>query len=112
MTAGERLCGRISVAQNKDPSSAGRCRWISSSLDLYCPAARLCVEVDGPHHAEQVLEDRERDRFLADKLILTIRFQADQVRHELDWVVRQILEEANRRIAYFEREGKPNVPEF
>ena len=42
-------------------------------LDFYCPAARLCVEVDGEQHAERVEADAKRDAFLAEFGILTLR---------------------------------------
>ena len=80
-------------------------------LDFYCPAARLCIEIDGPHHMDQVAKDHARDEALADRLILTIRFSSEQVKGGLDWVIDEILKEAKRRIAYFERERKPNIPE-
>ena len=80
-------------------------------LDLYCPKARLCVEADGPHHELQRPKDKERDRALAQKMILTIRFSSDEIWASLDWVVEEIVRIANQRIAFFEREGKWNLPE-
>ena len=80
-------------------------------LDLYCPKARLCVEADGPHHETQRPKDKERDRALAQKMILTIRFSSDEIWASLDWVVEEIVRIANQRIAFFEREGKWNLPE-
>ncbi len=42
-------------------------------LDFYCPEVKLCIEVDGPHHADRVLQDATRDAFLESLGILTIR---------------------------------------
>lgn len=111
MTTGERLLWCSLRGSKQGPKFRRQVPMHQYILDFYCPAARLCVEVDGPHHAERVHQDRERDENLADKLIMTIRFPSEQVRFELDWVVGQIVETANRRIAFFEREGKHNVPD-
>jgi very-short-patch-repair endonuclease len=33
-------------------------------LDFYCAAARLCIEIDGPVHADQVERDARRTAWL------------------------------------------------
>ena len=43
------------------------------TLDFYCPAASLCVEVDGEQHALRRRQDEERDHWLAQQGVLTIR---------------------------------------
>ncbi len=48
-------------------------------LDFYCPAAKLCVEIDGPSHAEQAEYDARRDRWLAERGIKVLRFSAEDV---------------------------------
>jgi very-short-patch-repair endonuclease len=48
-------------------------------LDFYCPKALLCVEVDGPHHAERVLADKLRDDYLAEVGIETIRIPSADI---------------------------------
>jgi very-short-patch-repair endonuclease len=48
-------------------------------LDFYCARARLCVEVDGPVHAEQTGHDARRDAWLARQGIRTIRFTVDEL---------------------------------
>ena len=40
-------------------------------LDFYCPAARLCVEIDGEQHDPG--RDARRDAYLAEYGILTLR---------------------------------------
>jgi len=42
-------------------------------LDFYCPAASLCVEVDGEHHALRVAADAARDAWLKRRGVETIR---------------------------------------
>jgi len=48
-------------------------------LDLYCAAARLCVEVDGPSHADQAAHDERRTRWLADQGDQVLRFSVEEV---------------------------------
>jgi very-short-patch-repair endonuclease len=48
-------------------------------LDFYCPAAKLCVEVDGPAHAGQAEYDLSRDRWLAERGIKVLRISVDDV---------------------------------
>lgn len=48
-------------------------------LDFYCAAARLCVEVDGPIHAERSAHDAARDAWLASQGVRTLRLSADDV---------------------------------
>ena len=43
-------------------------------LDFYCASARLCVELDGPVHAERGGHDARRDAWLAAQGIRTLRF--------------------------------------
>jgi very-short-patch-repair endonuclease len=45
-------------------------------LDFYCPAVRLCVEVDGPVHREpeQMEHDVERDAWLRAQDVRVLRF--------------------------------------
>ncbi len=59
-------------------------------VDFACEAARLTVELDGSHHAEQVdLDEARRTKIEADGY-LEIRFTNDDVRSRLDWVVEEI----------------------
>ena len=48
-------------------------------LDFYCATARLCVEVDGPAHADQAAHDERRTRWLAEQGIRVIRFSVGDV---------------------------------
>jgi very-short-patch-repair endonuclease len=61
-------------------------------LDFYCPAARLCVEVDGGIHddAEQRERDRARGEFLAARSIRVLRFRNEEVLSDTRAVLRRI----------------------
>lgn len=48
-------------------------------LDFFCPQVRLAIELDGEQHKEAVEYDQERELFLKDKDIYTIRFWNDEV---------------------------------
>jgi very-short-patch-repair endonuclease len=68
-------------------------------LDFACLSRRLAVEVDGRRHdsADAIRHDRRRDAVLAGEGFLTLRFRAEEVRTNLDHVMRRILEEVSRR---------------
>jgi very-short-patch-repair endonuclease len=63
-------------------------------LDFYCPAARLCVEVDGGIHddPDQLARDRARTETLAAMGIRVIRFRNEEVLHDPGAVLRKIEE--------------------
>ena len=46
-------------------------------LDFYCPAAKLCVEVDGEQH--DPAKDQERDTYLSQFGILTYRIPSSDL---------------------------------
>ena len=48
-------------------------------LDFYCAVTRLCVEVDGPAHAEQAAHDERRTRWLAAQGVRVVRFSVEEV---------------------------------
>lgn len=61
-------------------------------LDFYCPAKRLCVEVDGNVHDNQaaIQHDKERDETLAQLDIRTVRFTNDEVITSIASVIERI----------------------
>src|SRR6266436_6920625 len=70
------------------------------TLDLYCPALKLAIELDGSGHSYRLREqrDRVREEFLIKRGITVLRFWNHQVREELESVVEAIwltLEERN-----------------
>jgi very-short-patch-repair endonuclease len=58
--------------------------------DSTCEAARLTVEIDGKHHAEQADLDHERRARIEAVGYLELRFTNDEVRSRLDWVIEEI----------------------
>lgn len=48
-------------------------------LDFYCAAPKLCVEVDGPVHDDQVDRDARRTAWLNNEGIMVMRFSANDV---------------------------------
>src|ERR1035437_1983360 len=62
------------------------------SLDFYCPAAKLSIELDGFRHGfpAQHLHDVEREEFLTAKGIEELRFWNHQWRENPDGVLLEI----------------------
>ena len=61
-------------------------------VDFLCPAARLVVEADGPHHdkPEQRAKDAERDAALRAHGFRVLRFSGELILSDLSRVVREI----------------------
>ncbi len=53
-------------------------------LDFFCPQIRLAIELDGDQHKDPMVYDKERELFLKDKDITTIRFWNDEVLDKID----------------------------
>ena len=62
-------------------------------LDFFCPQIRLAIELDGEQHKNDVIYDKERENFLKDKDITTIRFWNDEIMSNLEKVLERIREE-------------------
>jgi very-short-patch-repair endonuclease len=62
------------------------------TLDFYCPAARLAVEVDGGYHSERSIQERDQYRDIdnAGTGILTLRFTNSQVLQRRQAVLSEI----------------------
>ena len=60
-------------------------------LDFYCPAMRLCIEVDGPIHDTQKDRDAARDAALASYNISVLRFTNDDVLSNRELVLSRIV---------------------
>ncbi len=69
-------------------------------LDFYCPAAQLCVEVDGWGHnmGDQPLRDERRDAWLAAQGIATVRIPAAEVLADPDDVADSVVRAAVARV--------------
>lgn len=63
-----------------------------NTLYFYCPQARLGIELDGGHHAEddQSGYDRERTLELKDLNITILRFWNSEVEENLEGVLQEI----------------------
>jgi len=70
-------------------------------LDFYCVAARVAVEVDGSSHWGRRGRERDelRDAWHLLQGIRTHRFSADEVEHQLPWVLESIRELVRTRSA-------------
>ena len=68
-------------------------------VDLYCPASRLVIEIDGDSHAEQLEYDQARTDWLGKLGYRVIRFSNRDVVRHLEGVVEVILEECQRLIS-------------
>jgi very-short-patch-repair endonuclease len=58
--------------------------------DFACTAARLTIEVDGVHHADQIEADLARTARIEAAGYLELRFTNDEVHSRLDWVLEEI----------------------
>jgi very-short-patch-repair endonuclease len=63
-------------------------------LDLYCPTAKLAIEVDGAVHDEQAQRDAERTEHLNARGIRVLRFRNDDVLEHLPSVLVAITDAA------------------
>ncbi len=61
-------------------------------LDFYCPAERLCVEIDGTihHRPDAISHDEERDEALAQLQIRTLRISNHEVEKDIETVLNKI----------------------
>lgn len=80
-------------------------------IDLYCPAAKLAVEVDGESHFDPIAEakDAGRQAFIESFDIQVLRFINPQVYKNLDWVVEEIWRVAVERASEL-RKNPPVSP--
>jgi len=63
-------------------------------LDFYCPSAGLCIEIDGASHDSTARRDKERDRWLAERGVRTLRIAARDVLANLEGVAQYVVQEA------------------
>lgn len=59
-------------------------------LDFFCPQIRLAIELDGDQHKDAKEYDKERELFLRDKDIITIRFWNGEVMENMEKVLKKI----------------------
>ena len=73
------------------------------TLDFYCPALRLGIEVDGGQHGEDMhrVKDARRTAWLTARQITVVRFWNNEVLSNIEGVLSEILrvaEEARQRL--------------
>jgi len=59
-------------------------------IDFYCSKLRLAIEIDGGYHIKKKDYDEERDKFLKQIGIETIRFSSEEVVNNIDKVKNEI----------------------
>ena len=66
--------------------------------NFYCASVRLVIEIDGENHlmGDRPQRDARRDRWMRERGIRVIRFEANQVLKDLDSVLSAIVAEAGR----------------
>ena len=65
-------------------------------IDFYCDEAKLCIEVDGDSHAEQIEYDQARTAYLNELGYTVIRFTNREVFNQCEAVLQHIAEECER----------------
>lgn len=75
-------------------------------VDFYCPAVKIIVEIDGDSHADREILDQERTDWLNEQGYRVIRFTNREVMHNLNDVVREIVE------IYWEQENLLTPPQL
>jgi very-short-patch-repair endonuclease len=84
-------------------------------LDFFCPAAGLCIEVDGKAHdmGGNPARDSRRDAWLQEQGIRTLRIPAAEVLRDIEPVLRLIQEQCAERspstirLRYASADGPP-----
>ena len=78
-------------------------------LDFFCSDARLAIEIDGETHSrgDRPKRDAERDAWLREASIETLRIPAVDVLSDLDAVLRYIVHDATSRLPLHHPAGGP-----
>ncbi len=66
-------------------------------LDFYCPLIRLCLEIDGGQH-NQNIKDADRTQYLNSLKITVLRFWNTDINTNIDGVYEKIYNEAQKLI--------------
>ena len=59
-------------------------------LDFYCDETKLCVELDGSQHMDELAYDKHRDQWIQSQGIQVLRFWNNQVLNETEGVMEVI----------------------
>jgi len=65
-------------------------------IDFNCDEAKLCIEIDGDSHAEQIEYDEARTAYLNELGYTVIRFTNREVFNQCEAVLQHIAEECER----------------
>ena len=65
-------------------------------IDFYCDEAKLCIEIDGDSHVEQIEYDQARTAYLNELGYTVIRFTNREVVNQCEAVLQHIAEECQR----------------
>ena len=78
-------------------------------VDFYCKPLNLVIEVDGAYHfeEEQKVKDNKRQKLLEEMRLNFLRFSEQQVRKDMDWVLKEI---ENYIVNYEQKNAKGNLP--
>ena len=60
--------------------------------DFYCSKLLLVIEIDWWYHNETWKEDKNREMFMREKWIKTIRFNNEEIETNLEWVAQYLKE--------------------
>lgn len=71
------------------PSASGRSR------SAVCDEAKLCIEVDGDSHAEQIEYDQARTAYLNELSYTVIRFTDREIFNQCEAVLQHIVDECS-----------------
>ena len=66
-------------------------------LDFYCAELKLWIEIDWWYHNETWKDDKNREMFMKDKWIKTIRFTNEEIENNLEWVAQYLKEYIENR---------------
>lgn len=67
-------------------------------IDFYCAEAKLCIEIDGDSHAEQIDYDQARTEYLTERGYTMIRYTNREVFGQIEAVSQNIVDECRRLI--------------
>ncbi|MFW2830465.1 endonuclease domain-containing protein [Sphingomonas sp. ID0503] len=101
------LRGRPAALRFRRQHPAGR-----YILDFYCPAVRLCIEVDGEVHGRgnQPAWDKERDAWLRSQSVRVLRIPAGEVLRDVEACVLHIVRVARGDYPSTACGGPPPLP--
>lgn len=66
-------------------------------LDFYCSKLLLAIEIDGDSHDKKYWQDKNRDWYMENRGIKTIRFTNEEVLKDIDNVFRKLLDTIKKR---------------